>query len=399
MRSRDIASLAYGTINTHRLRSLLTALGIIIGIASVVILTAIGEGIHHYVLNKFTQFGTNLIAISPGKKTTFGMSGATINTVRPLALADAVSLSKLENILDVVPLVQGNARVEAGNRQRRVSVFGVGAAVPTVWQIKVDIGRFLPAGELQNPRALAVLGSKLRDEIFPNTSPLGKILRIGKDRFRVIGVMTSKGQMLGLDMDDSVYIPAAKAMAMFDRQGLMEIDLLYNPNASVDQVSYSIKRHLLGRHGHEDFTITTQNQMLETLESVLNMLKLAVAALGGISLLVGSVGVLTIMMIAVSERIAEIGLLRAIGAERRTIFYMFLSEALLLSVVGGLAGVVLGVLIVQIIQLVVPGLPIQLAWAYIAAATGVAFMIGLFAGIAPAMRAARLSPQEALRAE
>lgn len=399
MRYRDIASLAYRSINTHRLRSLLTALGIIIGIASVVILTAIGEGIHRYVLAEFTQFGANLIAITPGKNTTFGMSGATISTVRPLALADAVSLGKVENIVDVVPVIQGNARIEAGNRQRRASVFGVGSAVPEVWKIKVDIGRFLPAGELQNPRALVVLGSKLRNELFPNTSPLGQLLRIGQDRFRVVGVMESKGQMLGFDMDDSVYIPAAKSMAMFDRQGLMEIDLLYNENVSAEQVSAAIKRHLLARHGHEDFTIITQNQMLETLDSVLNILTLAVAALGGISLLVGSVGILTIMMIAVSERISEIGLLRAIGAERRTIFILFLSEALVLSLVGGLAGIVLGILTVQLSLLVLPALPIQLAWFYIAGATIISLIIGLLAGIMPAMRAARLSPLEALRAE
>ncbi len=399
MRIRDIASLSYQTVNSHRLRSLLTALGIIIGIASVVILTAIGEGIHRYVLAEFTQFGTNLIAVSPGKNTTFGLSGATINTVRPLTLADAVSLQKLENILDVVPLVQGNARIEVANRQRRASVFGVGAAVPEVWKIKVDIGKFLPSGELQNPRSLVVIGSKIKDELFANTSPLGQLLRIGQDRFRVIGVMESKGQMLGFDMDDTVYIPTAKAMAMFDRQGLMEIDLLFSENASVTQVSAAIKKHLLARHGHEDFTIITQNQMLEKLDSVLNILTLAVAALGGISLLVGSVGILTIMMIAVSERISEIGLLRAIGAEQHTIFMLFLSEALVLSIVGGLVGIILGILTVQLLHLILPALPIQLAWSYIAAASAVALIIGLVAGIAPAMRAARLSPLEALRTE
>ena len=395
----DLIHLSYLSVITHKLRSGLTSLGIIIGIASVVILTAIGEGIHRFVLEEFTQFGTNLVAVMPGKSTTFGLSGATISTVRPLSLADASYLSRLENIIDVVPLVQGNARIEAGKRQRRASVFGVGAAVPEVWKITVEIGRFLPRGEQRNPRAFAVLGSKLRDELFARENPLEKRIRIGNDRYRVIGVMESKGQMLGFDMDDSVYIPAAKAMELFDRESLMEIDLLYNENTSAKSISKSIKRLLISHHGQEDFTIITQKQMLETLDSVLNILTLAVGGLGGISLLVGSVGILTIMTIAVSERTSEIGLLRAIGAEQRAIFYLFLSEAVTLSLAGGLGGIILGVIIVQLIHFAIPELPVQLAWQYIISALVISLLIGMISGVLPAMKAARLRPLEALRAE
>ena len=395
----DLIHLSYLSVITHKLRSGLTSLGIIIGIASVVILTAIGEGIHRFVLQEFTQFGTNLVAVMPGKSTTFGLSGATISTVRPLSLADASYLSRLENIIDVVPLVQGNARIEAGKRQRRASVFGVGAAVPEVWKITVEIGRFLPRGEQRNPRAFAVLGSKLRDELFARENPLEKRIRIGNDRYRVIGVMESKGQMLGFDMDDSVYIPAAKAMELFDRESLMEIDLLYNENTSAKSISKSIKRLLISHHGQEDFTIITQKQMLETLDSVLNILTLAVGGLGGISLLVGSVGILTIMTIAVSERTSEIGLLRAIGAEQRAIFYLFLSEAVTLSLAGGLGGIILGVIIVQLIHFAIPELPVQLAWQYIISALVISLLIGMISGVLPAMKAARLRPLEALRAE
>jgi putative ABC transport system permease protein len=395
----DLAHLAYLTVINHKLRSLLTSLGIIIGITSVVILTAIGEGIHRFVLAEFTQFGTNLVAVVPGKTTTFGLSGATISTVRPLSLTDANNLSRLDNIIDVVPLVQGNARIEAGKRQRRASIFGVGAAVPEVWKISVAVGRFLPRGEQRNPRAFAVLGSKLRDELFGRENPLNKRIRIGNDRYRVIGVMESKGQMLGFDMDDSVYIPAAKAMELFDRESLMEIDLLYNEHTSAKSVSNAIKKMLIAHHGQEDFTVITQKQMLETLNSVLNILTLAVGALGGISLLVGSVGILTIMTIAVAERTSEIGLLRAIGAEQRTIFYLFLSEAISLSLAGGLIGILMGVTIVQLAQYAIPALPVQLAWQYVFSALAVSLLIGMIAGVLPAMKAARLRPLEALRAE
>lgn len=398
MRYADLASLSYRTVISHKLRSSLTALGLIIGIAAVVVLTSIGRGIHTFVLSEFTQFGTNLIGVHPGKTTTFGMSGASISTVRPLVLADVASLSKLENIIAASPMVQGNARIEAGEKQRRTNVLGVGSAVPEIWKIKVVNGRFLPEEE-SNPRAFAVLGNKLASELFGTKSPLGRRIRIGSDRFRVIGVMEKKGQMIGFDMDDTIYIPAAKALELFDRESLMEIHLLYKSNAAVAGVEKAIKRQLIARHGSEDFTIVTQNQMLKSMDSILNILTLAVAALGSISLLVGSVGILTIMTIAVSERISEIGLLRAVGAERRTIFQLFLCEALTLSGTGGVCGVLLGISIVKILGIALPALPVELAWSYIVAAFMVSLLIGIMAGVAPAMKAARLEPLEALRAE
>lgn len=395
----DLSKLALRSISSHKQRSLLTAVGLIIGIAAVVILTSIGRGIHSFVLAEFTQFGTHLIAVFPGKTTTFGLSGATISTVRPLSVADTVSLQKLEHIVAAVPVIQGNARIEAGNKQRRANVLGVGPAVPQVWQIKVGSGRFLPDDSLDNPRAFAVLGSKMRDELFGNINPLGQRIRIGADRFRVIGVMESKGQMLGFDLDDTVYIASGKAMEMFDRQSLMEVDVLYASEASADSVQQNIKRKLIARHGNEDFTVITQDQMLEKMDSVLNILTMAVGALGSISLLVGSVGILTIMTIAVSERVAEIGLLRAIGAERGMIFRLFLGEALLLSLAGGSGGVVLGVLVVELVGSFIPALPVQLAWSYIGAAFAISLLIGIAAGVMPAIKAARLNPLEALRAE
>lgn len=394
----DLIKLALRTLLSHRQRTFLTALGLIIGIAAVVILTSIGRGIHSFVLSEFTQFGTNLIAVYPGKTTTFGMSGATISTVRPLSAADASSLSKLEHVIAVVPVIQGNAGIEAGNRQRRTTILGVGAAVPTVWKIKVENGRFLPNDE-GNPRAFAVLGSKMRDELFGNDNPLGQRIRIGGDRFRVIGVMEPKGQILGFDLDDTVYIPAGKAMEIFDRQSLMEIDVLYSSQARAEHVEQNIKRRLIARHGREDFTTITQNKMLEKMDSVLSILTLAVAALGSISLLVGSVGILTIMTIAVSERVTEIGLLRAIGAERRVIFRLFLGEALLISLTGGAGGVVLGVILVQLCNAFIPALPVELAWGYILAAFSISLLIGIASGVTPAIKAARLNPLEALRAE
>lgn len=395
----DIFRLSLRTITSYKLRSALTSLGLIIGIAAVIILTSMGRGLHSFVIAEFTQFGTNIIGVHPGKKTTLGISGATISTVRPLSMADATSLSKLGGIVAVVPVVQGNARIETDNKQRRANVIGAGDAVPQVWKIRPAVGQFLPAGEDTNPRAFAVLGDKLAIELFGQTSPLGKRLRIGTDRYRVIGVMEKKGQMLGFDMDDTVYIPAAKALEMFDREGLMEINLLYGNNISVATVQKSIKQLLIARHGREDFNLITQNQMLEKMDSILDILTMAVAALGGISLLVGSVGIITIMTIAVSERVSEIGLLRAMGAERIIIFKLFLFEALTLSAVGGLIGVIAGVGVVGLISNILPALPTELAWSYIVVAFMLSLLIGIISGVIPAIKAAHLDPLQALHSE
>jgi putative ABC transport system permease protein len=399
MRPTDLALFSLRTVSSQKLRSSLTTLGLVIGIAAVVILTSIGRGLHRFVLAEFTQFGTHLASVTPGKKTTFGLSGATISTVRPLSIADAIGLSKLESIAAAVPVVQGNARIEAGQKQRRTNVLGVGASVPEVWKIKTAQGRFLPSGESNTPRAFAVLGHQLAAQLFNQANPLGQRIRIGNDRFRVIGVMEKKGQMLGFDMDDTIYIPAAKALELFDRESLMQIDLLYKSNNSAASVVKAIKKTLIARHGLEDFSIITQNQMLEKMDSILSILTLAVAALGSISLLVGAVGILTIMTIAVSERISEIGLQRALGANRQTIFWLFLSEALALSTAGGIAGVATGIVAIKAIDAAIPALPVQLAWSYIGAAFIAAIIIGAISGVAPAMKAARLEPLEALRTE
>ena len=399
MLTRDLIRLTTGAIIAHRMRSLLTGLGIAVGIAAVVLLTAIGEDVQRFVLQEFTQFGTNLLAIVPGKTETFGLSGATISNVRPLSLEDAEAIARLPQVLAMAPFIQGNAAIEADGRTRRTTVFGVGPAVPEVWQIRPALGRFLPDESLRRARPFAVLGSKVHDELFGNRAPLGERIRIGGETYRIVGVMESKGQMLGFDLDDTVYIPIARAMAMFDRESLMEIDLLYAPGADPDELSKKVKQRLLQRHGSEDFTIVTQDQMLDVLGSVLEILTLAVAALGAISLLVGGVGILTIMTIAVNERTAEIGLLRALGASRRQVLSIFLGEAIILSSIGGIIGIVIGAGGAWLLGLAVPALPTHTAWDYVVLALSVAAAIGLAAGVAPALRASRLDPVQALRDE
>ncbi len=399
MRLRDLTHMTFSSVRIHRLRSFLTALGIAVGIASVILLTSLGEGIHRFVLQEFTQFGTNLVAINPGKTTTLGVSGAIISNVRPLSLDDAKALSTLPGVLKSEPVIQGNSPVEAGKRRRRTTVFGVGPAVPEVWQIQVASGRFLPDDPPRLARAYAVLGSRLRDELFGDRPYLGRRVRIGGELYRVIGVMESKGQMLGFDLDDAVYIPIMKAMAMFNRDSLMEVDLLYADDATAERIAEAARTLLIQRHGQEDFTIITQEQMLETLGNVLNILTIGVGALGGISLLVGGVGILTIMTISVNERIGEIGLLCALGATRGQILAIFLGEAVILASIGGLVGLITGAGVAGLLGLLVPSLPTHTSWSYVVVAEGLAVVVGLGAGVIPARRAAAMLPVEALRAE
>lgn len=399
MTYRDFIHLTLGSIVAHRMRTYLTALGIAIGIAAVVLLTSIGEGIHRFVLAEFTQFGTNIIGINPGKATTMGGSIGIFGTVRPLSIDDSEALRRVPQVEGVVSLIQGNAEIEGGNRQRRTTVYGVTDEFPTVFKFDIAMGSFLPADDPRAPRAFAVLGSKLRQELFGDRSPLGELIRVGGDRYRVVGVMESKGTMLGFDLDDTVYVPASRALEIYNRDSLMEIDILYAEGARVDEVVAGIKRVLISRHGGEDFTITTQQQMMDVLGSVLDVLTFAVGALGGISLLVGGVGIFTIMTISVRERTDEIGLLRALGAEKKQVLQLFLGEAAVLAGLGGLAGLIIGGGIAWLLGVAAPALPVHTPIRYVLIAELAAILIGIIAGVVPAQRASALEPVEALRTE
>jgi putative ABC transport system permease protein len=293
----------------------------------------------------------------------------------------------------------GNVELKFNGKTRRTTIFGEGREFAQAFTMKVQSGTFWPDADDEQARAFVVLGSKVRQEIFAGQNPLGEYLRVGGQRYRVIGVMEPKGQVLGMDLDDAVYIPAARAMELLNRPGLMEIQVAYRTDVSAEQVIRLIKNRMIERHGREDFTLISQEEALEVLGSVLNVLTFAVAALGGISLLVGAVGILTIMTMAVTERTAEIGLLRALGARENQVLMLFLGEAIMLSALGGIMGLLIGVGIAQGLHLLIPALPVHTPWLYAVLAELTAVTIGLAAGVAPAMRAARLDPVEALHAE
>ncbi len=402
MLTQDFLRFTRRSLRSHPMRTGLAALGIAVGIAAVILLTSIGQGVHDYVLGEFSQFGTNLIVVSPGRVTTAGIPGGSLGmfaTVRPLTIEDAEALQRAPYVQMTDAVVQGNAEIAYAGRRRRVNLFGVSPTMPQVLHMRVSSGSFLPQEEARAARALAVLGLRAKQELFGDSNPLGSHIEIGGSRFRVIGVMESKGEMVGMELDDGVYIPAARAQELFNREGLIGIHVVYDPEAPVEKVVEGVRRIMVARHGSDDVTITTQQQMQDVMGSVLGVLTFAVGALGSISLLVGGVGILTIMTITVSERTTEIGLLRALGARQGQILALFLAEAALLAAVGGAGGLALGAGIARLLSLTVAALPVSTPWWFAVLAEGVAVSVGLAAGVFPAFRAARLTPVDALRAE
>lgn len=399
MNAVDTFRFAFRSLTAHRLRTLLSASGIAIGMAAVILLTAIGDGIQRFVLSEFTQFGTNIVTITPGKINTHGGSLGAIGSARLLTIEDGIALKQSRYAQYTNASVVGNAEIRAQGRSRRVTAYGQGPDFADAFNMQVEIGQFLPQDDPRNPRAYAVLGAKVRTELFGDANPLGALLQVGGSRFRIIGVMAPKGNVLGFDLDDTVFMPTARALEVFNRQGVMEINFSYIPDIPIDAVVSDIRRILVARHGREDFTVKPQQQMLNTLSTVLNVLKFAVAALGGISLVVGAIGMITLMHIAVSERVAEIGLLTALGATRARIRIIFLLESTVLSTLGGLTGLAVGAGIAWLLQLLISGLPVNIPWNYVAGALCISMLIGLMAGVVPAMRAAKLNPVDALRTD
>ena len=395
----DVIQFTQRAVVYNRLRSALTALGIAIGVAAVVMLTSMGEGLHQYMASEFSQFGTNNIRVAPGKPETLGLGAGMLNTLRPLTIEDAVALGRLPEVIAAVPNRVGTSELEANDRVRLSMVIGTGSPMAEVFSLDLAEGAFLPADDPLSPRALAVIGDTIWKELYGRENALGDRIRIGGSRFRVVGVLAPKGDMLGINIDESIMIPTARALELYNANGVMDISVRYAETASAEEVVAGIRRLLIARHGVEDFNIATQQQMMEILGSVLDVLTVAVAALGSISLFVGGVGIFTIMTIAVRERTQEIGLLRAIGSSRCQIRNLFLSESVVLASMGAFMGLLLGGSVVLLLSIAMPSVPVRLSVPYIVAAGLVSVLIGLLAGVAPASHAARLDPLEALRTD
>ncbi len=400
MRGLELVFFVISALRGQRLRSFLSALGVGIGVAAVVVLTSLGAGARQYVMSQFTQFGTNLMAVDPGRVKTMGMPGVLGGTTHKLTIDDAIAIGRQPGVAKFVPVVTGQGRVVGNGRGRSVFIYGVTHDAAAAWKFSVAQGRFLPPIDPHRKASYIVLGPKLAHELFPESSPLGRRVRVAGWSFRVIGVMTPKGHFLGFDLDDAAYIPVATAKALFNVDELNEIDVLAASSDAIVPIKRALKTLLIKRHrGQYDFTITTQDEMLATFGRVIGVITVAVSGIGGISLFVGAMGILTIMWISVNERTSEIGILRALGVRRGTVERLFLLESVVLAAAGGTGGLAAGLGLGAVLRLAVPGFPFETPPAAIAAALGMSVIVGIASGVVPARRAASLNPIETLREE
>ncbi len=396
----DVMRLSSGAMRGHPLRSILSMLGIAIGVAAVIMLTSLGEGARRYMVAEFSQFGTNMLTVNPGRTETTGLPGVFGGTTQKLTVEDAEALARLPILETVVPVAFGQARVEGNGRGRSVFIYGSTADLPAVLKFSVGQGQFLPRGDLRRGSSVAVLGPKLKREIFGEENALGRFVRVAGARLRVIGVMEPKGQILGMDMDDAAYVPIATVMRLFNMDEVQEIDIIISHESLTDAAILAIRTLLIDRHrGDEDFTVISQSEMLEVFGRVMDVLTLGVGVIAGISLLVGSIGIFTMMWISVGERISEIGLMRALGATGGQIQTIFLTEAIMLTMIGGLAGLLFGLLSTVVMRLALPAFPAGAPIEYIVSALVISALAGVFSGVGPARRAAALAPVDALRTE
>jgi len=399
LHSRDIGHFAWGALRGYPGRSFLMLLAMAIGVAAVIVLTALGEGARRYVVGEFSALGTNLVIVIPGRSETGGLNPSTLmgETPRDLTIGDARALTRSVNVRRVAPLNVGQAEVSWGGRSREVVIVGATHEYLAIRHWKLGQGRFLPAAKWEQALPVAVIGGKIRRELFGPRRALGQWLRIGDRRYRVIGILASKGRSIGVDVEDLVIIPVASAQQLFNTPSLFRILVEARSREAIAPVKRFIVETLQRRHqGVKDVTVITQDAVLATFDRILGALTYAVGGIAAISLAVAGILIMNVMLVAVSQRTAEIGLLKALGASRRTISVLILAEAILLSGLGALGGLLLGLLGNVAIRKLLPVLPAQTPLWALLAALAVAVVTGLLFSLLPARRAAALDPVLAL---
>lgn len=394
----DLLRFAGGALRGHRLRTGLSLLGVAIGVAAVTVLTSLGEGARLYVTREFTSLGSNLLIVVPGKTETSGAPPIIGGTTHEITLDDVEAiLRRVPLVRHAAPLVVGGATARHGQLAREITVAGTTYGMIQVRRFRIGIGRYLPEGEAEKAPRVCVIGVKIQQELFPGENPLGEMLRIGDERYRVIGVMAPRGTSLGMNMDEVVHVPVVPAMRMFNRRGLFRLLLEVGSQADIEAAKRRVLEVLEERHdGIEDVTIFTQDSVVATFGGVLAILTAALAGIAAISLSVAGIGIMNVMLVSVSERTREIGLLKAIGATPGQILGVFLAEAALISTVGGILGLLAGWAGDRVVVAFYPAFPVTPPRWAVAGAVVVSLLVGTIFGALPARRAARLDPVAAL---
>ena len=398
MSLRDLVGFAARALRGHRLRTGLSLLGVAIGVAAVIALTALGEGARLYVVGQFASIGSNLVLVLPGRTDTTGAMPGMGGVPHDLTLEDARALLRgVRQIEKAAPVAMGTETVAHEERRRQVAIIGATSELLELRHLELGRGEFLPPIEWDRSDPVTVLGAKTARELFPGgQEALGRIVRVADWRMRVIGVLAPRGMQLGVDMDDVAIVPVATAMKMLNRPSLFRVMLQVRSHIDLDHVKESAARLLAERHGERDVTVITQDAVLTAFTSILGTLTMALAGIAAVSLAVAGVGIMNVMLVSVSERTREVGLLKAIGASRRQVLAAFLAEAVLISTSGGLLGLALGWAAVRLLVAFYPALPATPpAWAVVAAFS-TSVVVGAVFGVLPARRATRLDPVAAL---
>ncbi|HUW39124.1 MAG TPA: ABC transporter permease [Rhodocyclaceae bacterium] len=399
MRLADLFGFAWQVLRGSVSRTLLILLAMGIGVAAVVVVTALGEGARLYVANQFGSLGTNLIIVMPGRSETSGsMPGVLMGkTPRDLTLEDALALGRSRAVRRIAPLVVGAGEVRAGGLSRDTTVLGSTAELMEIRHMDMAQGSFLPPGDPRHSQPVCVIGTKVANELFGSHQALGEWVRIGDRRFRVIGILAAQGQSLGNDTDEIVIVPLAAAQALFDTESLFRILVEAKSREQIPAAQADVEEILRLRHeGERDVTVITQDAVLATFDRILRALTLTVASIAAISLAVAGILIMNVMLIAVTQRRREIGLLKALGATGRQIRLLFFTEALLLATGGAVAGLAVGELGRSIAAQLYPAIPFQAPWWALLAAPATAMATAVLFTVAPARRAAMLDPVQAL---
>ncbi len=381
------------------LRTGLLILAMSIGVAAVVMLTALGDGARRYVVEEFSSIGSNLVVILPGRSETRGFNPGNLvtSTVRDLTVDDAQALLRVPGVTRVAPLIIGTTEINARGKLRETMLVGTNSEFIEVRHLKLAQGRFLSRDEPGRGSAEVVLGATIRQELFGNENPLGQTVRIGDRRLRVVGVLTEGGRGMGMSTNDLLIVPVAMAQAMFNTSTLFRVLIEVRSRAMVPGTKAAVLKAIIARHdGEEDVTVISQDAVLQTFDKILGVLTLGVGGIAAISLAVAGILVMNVMLVSVSQRTAEIGLLKALGATTGTIRTAFLAEAAMLSLVGAVIGVMLGETGAALLRYIYPSFPAYPpAWAVLAG-VGTALVTGLVFGVMPAKKAATLDPVQAL---
>ena len=399
MRAADILRFALGAAAGNRLRTLLSMLAMGIGVAAVVVLTALGDGARRYVVDQFSSIGANLVIVLPGRTQTGGFSPANVVTriPRDLTLDDARAIGRAQSVLRVAPITVGTVEITAGGRLRETLVVGATAEYVEVRRMELAQGRFLPEEDWAHGSAVMVIGGKVKRDLFGSDPAVGRLVRVGDRRFRIIGVLAAAGTGLGMNTDELAFVPVSIAQQMFDTNSLFRILIEARRRESIEPAKTQARDIIKARHeGEEDVTVITQDAVLATFDRVLSTLTLGVAGIAAISLAVAGILVMNVMLVSVTQRTAEIGLLKALGATAGAIRATFLTEAALLSAAGGLLGFAIGHAGAAMIRYLYPAYPAYPPdWAVVAG-LGTSIATGLIFGVLPARRAAQLDPVLAL---